>query len=139
MTKDRGRTLGEEGRSGGRWRVVLGRALLAAAVALAVVGAIPPSRAVHAFSRKKNAEAAIVFREKGCQHCHGVDGVGTDRGPSLSTVGKQLSRAQIERQIKDGGKEMPAFGEVLSPGEVKELVDYLVHKKKLPKGAPKAS
>jgi ubiquinol-cytochrome c reductase cytochrome b subunit len=77
--------------------------------------------------------------QKGCEHCHGVEGVGTDLGPSLSTVGKRLSKAQIEQQIEDGGKQMPAFGDMLSRDEMKELVDYLVHKKKAPKGASKTS
>jgi ubiquinol-cytochrome c reductase cytochrome b subunit len=115
----------------------VGRALLAAAVAVAAVSAWPPSNDVHASSRKQRAQAGILFTEKGCEHCHGVAGVGTELGPSLSTVGKRLSKGQIEKQIKDGGKQMPAFGDVLSEEEMKELVDYLVHKKKAPKGAPK--
>ncbi|HZQ43656.1 MAG TPA: cytochrome c [Acidobacteriaceae bacterium] len=137
MTKDHGRILGEH--TAERWRAPVGRILLAAAVAMAAMSAWMPEGAVHAFSRKKRAEAEILFREKGCEHCHGVDGVGTELGPSLNTVGKRLSKAQIEQQIKDGGKQMPAFGDVLSQAEVKNLVDYLVHKKKAPKGAPKAS
>ncbi|HEX5283367.1 MAG TPA: cytochrome c [Bryocella sp.] len=98
-----------------------------------------PGRAVHAFSRKERAQAKTLFREKGCEHCHGIAGVGTQLGPSLTTVGKHLSKAEIEQQIKDGGKQMPAFGDVLSPDEMKDLVDYLVHKKKAPKGASKTS
>ena len=117
------------------WRVPVGRALLAAAVAIAAVSAWSPERPVHAYSRKDRVQGALLFAEKGCEHCHGVDGVGTDKGVSLSTVGKRLSKSQIEQQIKDGGKEMPPFGDVLSQDETKELVDYLVHKKKLPKGA----
>jgi mono/diheme cytochrome c family protein len=126
-------------RTTGWWRVPVGRALLAAAVAMPAVSAWTPDNAVHASSREERARAAILFKEKGCEHCHGVEGAGTERGPSLSTVGKRLSKAQIEQQLKDGGKQMPAFDDVLSHDEMKELVDYLVHKKKLPKGAPRTS
>jgi ubiquinol-cytochrome c reductase cytochrome b subunit len=139
MRVDDGRISGNEERTTGRWRRAVGRALLVAAVAMPVVSAWLPNNDVHASSRKERAQAKILFTEKGCEHCHGVEGVGTDLGPSLSTVGKRLSKAQIDQQIKDGGKQMPAFGDMLSRDEMKELVDYLVHKKKAPKGAPKTS
>ena len=139
MIKDRGRIPGENRRIAGWWRVPLGRGMLAGAVAIAMMSAWPSHRIVHAFSRKERAQAEILFKEKGCEHCHGVDGVGTELGPSLETVGKRLSKTRIERQIKEGGKQMPAFGDMLTQDEAKDLVDYLVHKKKLPKGAPQAS
>lgn len=126
-------------RTTGGWRKPVGRALLAAAIAVPLVGAWTPNKTVHASSRADRAKAEILFKEKGCEHCHGVDGAGAELGPSLSAVGKRLSKGQIEQQLRDGGKQMPAFGDVLSPDEMKELVDYLVHKKKLPKGAPRTS
>ena len=132
-----GRVPADKRDTAGRWRVPAARALLAAALALAVLTVWTPAKKVQAFSRKDRAKAEILFREKGCEHCHGVDGVGTELGPSLSAVGKHFSKAQIEQQIKDGGKQMPAFGDVLNQDEMKELVDYLVHKKKAPKGAPR--
>lgn len=137
MTKDHGRF--PRRHTAEPWRAPGGLILLLAAVSMAVISAWMPERAVHALSRKKRAQAEILFREKGCEHCHGVDGVGTELGPSLNTVGKRLSKAQIEQQIKDGGKQMPAFGDVLTQDEMKDLVDYLVHKKKAPKEAPKTS
>lgn len=76
---------------------------------------------------------ATLFRERGCEHCHGADGRGGDRGPDLSTVGKRLSKQKIEHQIHDGGAAMPAFGEVLQPDEIKDLVDFLHAKRKAPK------
>ena len=136
MRVESGQILRNEGHAAGWWRVPVGRALLAAAIAIPVMCAWTPIRTVQAFSRKDREQAEIVFKKRGCEHCHGVDGVGTTRGPSLATVGKRLSKDQIEQQLKGGGKQMPAFGDVLPPDEMKELVDYLVHKKKLPKGAP---
>jgi mono/diheme cytochrome c family protein len=75
----------------------------------------------------------MLFHEKGCEHCHGVDGSGGKLGPDLSTVGKRRNKQQIEHQIRDGGAAMPAFGEVLQPDEIKDLVDYLRAKRKAPK------
>jgi mono/diheme cytochrome c family protein len=77
----------------------------------------------------------MLFHEKGCEHCHGVDGRGGKLGPDLSTVGKRRNKQQIEHQIHDGGAAMPAFGEVLQPDEIKDLVDYLHAKRKAPKTA----
>ena len=89
--------------------------------------------AVHASSRKGREAGATLFHVKGCEHCHGVDGVGTDKGPDLTTIGKRWKRTQIEQQVIHGGNGMPAFGEVLLPDETKSLLDYLSAKKKAPK------
>jgi ubiquinol-cytochrome c reductase cytochrome b subunit len=87
-------------------------------------------------SRSDRAAGAQIFKDKGCEHCHGVDGVGTEKGPALTTVGKRMHKDEIERQIRDGGKQMPPFGDELSDDEMHKLVDYLAHKKKAPKQAP---
>jgi cytochrome c5 len=79
--------------------------------------------------------ANALFHDKGCEYCHGVNGVGVrDRGPSLLTVGKHLKKDAIAKQIHDGGNGMPAFGDTLQPDEIKALVDMLAKKKKAPKG-----
>jgi mono/diheme cytochrome c family protein len=92
-----------------------------------------PVTAVHA-SSVDIASGTILFHEKGCEHCHGVDGVGIpNKGPSLFTVGKRLKKNAIARQIHDGGDSMPAFGESLQPDEITALVDMLSKKKKMPK------
>lgn len=73
---------------------------------------------------------AAVFHEKGCEHCHGEDLAGvTDKGPSLLTVGKRLKRDAIEKQIREGGREMPAFGESMQTDEVTALVEMLAKRK----------
>jgi mono/diheme cytochrome c family protein len=93
----------------------------------------PPTAVVHAYSTETKKSGAMLFHEKGCEHCHGVDGRGGELGPDLSTVGKRLRREQIEHQIREGGAAMPAFGDVLQPDEIKDLVDYLRAKRKAPK------
>ena len=73
---------------------------------------------------------ATLFQEKGCSHCHGTDGNGTDKGPSLARIGRRLKREQIESQIVHGGKEMPPFGDVLDANELRQLVEYLHDRRK---------
>jgi mono/diheme cytochrome c family protein len=76
---------------------------------------------------------AAVFHEKGCEHCHGADLAGvTDKGPSLLNVGKQFRKDAIEKQIREGGREMPAFGDSMQTDEVTALVEMLA-KRKAPK------
>jgi mono/diheme cytochrome c family protein len=91
------------------------------------------SRPAQAGSRTSREAGAEIFKSRGCEHCHGVDGVGTDKGPELTTVGKRWKGPRIEQQIVNGGNGMPAFGQVLQPDEVKSLVDFLKAKKKAPK------
>jgi mono/diheme cytochrome c family protein len=110
-------------------------ALCFAAAVVALACSLPRSSTsiVHAYSNKSKDSGATLFHEKGCEHCHGVNGHGGELGPDLSTVGKRLKKQQIEHQIHDGGAAMPAFGDVLQPDEIKDLVDFLHAKRKAPK------
>jgi mono/diheme cytochrome c family protein len=117
-------------------RRIVGRALLATSVLLIVAG-LPGPHAIAASSADQ-AAGAEVFKQSGCEHCHGPDGIGTNRAPSLTTVGKRLKKDQIERQILAGGKQMPPFADVLTFDETHKLVDYLSHKKKATKLVPGA-
>jgi mono/diheme cytochrome c family protein len=112
-------------------RRITGGVLLAISVLLIVSGFAGPQ--ANAASKDERAAGAEIFKQNGCEHCHGADGIGTDRGPSLATVGKRLKKDQIEHQIRDGGKQMPPFQDVLNDDQVRKLVDYLAHKKKAPK------
>jgi mono/diheme cytochrome c family protein len=105
--------------------------MLAASALLFLAAAVGGAHA----SSADRAAGALLFQKEGCEHCHGAGGIGTDRAPSLMTVGKRMKKAQIEQQIRDGGKQMPPYGNVLSPDETKQLVDYLVHRKKASKVA----
>ena len=89
---------------------------------------LEPLPRVQASSKK--ADGAVLFHEKGCEHCHGVDGVGTERAPELSSIGRKWKKPQIEKQIVEGGNGMPAFGQVLHDDEVSDLVEYLHAKRK---------
>ena len=76
------------------------------------------------------AAGALLFHERGCEHCHGVNGSGGELGPDLSGVGKRKTKAEIEHQIREGGGGMPAFGDALQPGEIGDLVEFLRAKRK---------
>ena len=133
-------------RNRSRWIAMLaaGIAAFATASVMLVSGGLLAGRPVQAFSKQTRAAGAVTFHEKGCEHCHGVDGAGTDRGPELSGIGKRWKKDRIEQQIRDGGGGMPPFGDALQPDELKDLVDYLSAKRRAskpvkPTVAPKAS
>jgi mono/diheme cytochrome c family protein len=54
-------------------------------------------------------------------------------------VGRRKSKAAIRRQIVYGSKVMPAFGEVLQPDEINELIAYLRSCREKPAKAARTS
>jgi mono/diheme cytochrome c family protein len=77
---------------------------------------------------KADEEAgAVLFRDKGCAHCHGEGGVGTKKAPSLVDIRKDKAwpPEKITDQILNGGEKMPPFRESLSDEEIAQLVAYL--------------
>jgi mono/diheme cytochrome c family protein len=94
--------------------------LVPAALFLIFVFSIPAL----ASSGSQRARGADLLASSGCQHCHSIRNQGGKRGPDLSGVGK-MKKAEIRRQIANGGKAMPAFGGVLAPKEIDDLVAYL--------------
>ena len=112
--------------------IAVGRLLMGTlAVGCLVVGSVEwNSGMTRAASKATKEQGAVVFHEKGCEHCHGVDAAGTERGPDLRGVGRALKKPQIAHQIREGGKEMPAFGDALKDEEVEQLVAFLAAKKK---------
>ena len=78
--------------------------------------------------------ALAVLINHHCLRCHLIGGVGGDKGPELSHVGKKLDAATIERRIiepKDvkPDSDMPAFGDKLSRGQIADLAQYLAARK----------
>lgn len=85
---------------------------------------------------------ALLFRDKGCAHCHGAGGVGTQKAPSLLKIreDKTWPPDKITEQILDGGDKMPPFRDSLSDEEIAQIIDYLRAKHRpvpppLPEGA----
>ena len=48
------------------------------------------------------------------------------RGPALDAVASRMTEDQIIRQVLQGGGNMPAYGNALSPAETKALVRFLL-------------
>lgn len=68
---------------------------------------------------------AQLFYDKGCQYCHSINGYGGSHGPNLSKVGEHRTREHIMIQIVNGGKEMPAYGGILSSQEMEDIITFL--------------
>ncbi|HEU5342225.1 cytochrome b N-terminal domain-containing protein [Edaphobacter sp.] len=70
-------------------------------------------------------EGAIVFQYKQCRDCHSIGGEGGMRGPALDSIASRMTEDQIIRQVLQGGGNMPAYGNSLSPSETTALVRFL--------------
>lgn len=68
---------------------------------------------------------AIVFQNKQCRNCHAIGGEGGMRGPALDDIASRMTEDQMIRQVLQGGGNMPAFGNALSPAETDALVKFL--------------
>jgi len=97
-------------------------------IALAALFSIVAAAPAHASSSKDGAKAgAVLFRDKGCAHCHGVGGIGGKKAPSLVDIRKNKlwPADKITGQIMNGGQKMPPFGDALTDRQIAQLVDYL--------------
>ena len=81
--------------------------------------------AASAEAESARKHGAQLFEEKGCTQCHTINGVGKHKGPNLSAVGKRLKKPAIEKQIVEGGLNMPPFKDAITPEETHDLVEYL--------------
>lgn len=74
-------------------------------------------------------DGAKLFRDKGCLNCHLINGYGGRRGPDLTFVGDKLSEADIIIRIVNGGVNMPAFANSLTPDELTQITAFLESRK----------
>lgn len=90
------------------------------------------SAGVRAQSASDALAGAVLFRDKGCAHCHGVGGVGTQKAPSLVDIRKNTAWTpeKMTDQILNGGQKMPPFADSLTDPEVAQIVAYLRAKKR---------
>jgi ubiquinol-cytochrome c reductase cytochrome b subunit len=85
---------------------------------------------------------AQLMHGEACLTCHTIDSVGASgvtavgsagsansvggtRGPNLSDVADRLTRDELIYRIARGGGGMPAYGNVITPKELTDLVNYL--------------
>ncbi|MFA7343822.1 MAG: cytochrome b N-terminal domain-containing protein [Terrimicrobiaceae bacterium] len=71
-------------------------------------------------------QGSLVIQSMQCRNCHAIDGIGGQRGPDLADVGARLTKDQLVRQVIQGGGNMPAYGNNLSPDQVDAVVAYMV-------------
>jgi ubiquinol-cytochrome c reductase cytochrome b subunit len=70
-------------------------------------------------------QGALVLQDKQCRNCHSIGGAGGLRGPALDSIATRMTEDQIVRQVLQGGGNMPAYGNALSPSETTALVRFL--------------
>ena len=95
---------------------------------LVVLVAALPGQLVHAASTQSEEQAgAILFRDKGCSHCHGDGGLGGKKGPTLSGLRTNPAwpPAKIKEQILNGGQKMPPFSDSMTDQEIAQVIAYL--------------
>ncbi len=66
-----------------------------------------------------------IFNKKGCLYCHTIAGHGGFRGPNLTYVADRMTKEQLIIQVMNGGYNMPAFGGILSSGDLHSLLSFL--------------
>jgi mono/diheme cytochrome c family protein len=95
---------------------------------------------VAAGANADEAAGAVLYRDKGCAHCHGARGEGTQKAPALVDIrkSKTWTREKITQQILNGGPKMPPFADSLSTSEVAQIIAFL-RSKNWPAPPPAAS
>lgn len=68
---------------------------------------------------------AALFYQKGCLYCHKIRQAGGLTGPDLSQCALRLSENEMRIRIVNGGDNMPAYGGLLSDGELKAILAFL--------------
>lgn len=84
---------------------------------------IPPKYLNHITPLER--QGALTIQSKQCRNCHMLGGTGGQRGPALDGIASRMTEDQIIRQVLQGGGNMPAYGNALSPSETKALVSFL--------------
>ncbi|MGI8968815.1 MAG: cytochrome b N-terminal domain-containing protein [Chloroflexota bacterium] len=82
----------------------------------------------HSYYAKLSAseqKGAILMDKYACLACHQINAVGGHRGPDLTYVGERIDYGQFIWRIAHGGGGMPAYGNILKPNQVQQLVLYL--------------
>ena len=73
----------------------------------------------------EDADGATVFAQAGCGGCHMFTPANSEGeiGPPLDGI--DLSKDEIEQQVRNGGGGMPAFEDRLSDDEIEAVADYV--------------
>jgi mono/diheme cytochrome c family protein len=109
-----------------RARILEVKSLLLSLAFLVFAGALAHP-ALAADSKPDAMAGAVLYRDKGCAHCHGAHGEGTPKAPALADIRKSKlwTPDKITQQILNGGQKMPPFADSLSDPEVAQIVSFL--------------
>jgi mono/diheme cytochrome c family protein len=101
--------------------------LRAISLAFLLIAGIFPCPAFAAHQKADEVAGAVLFRDKGCTHCHGAQGEGTQKAPALANIRKNKfwTPAKITEQIQNGGQKMPPFSDSLTDAETTQVVFFL--------------
>jgi len=80
--------------------------------------------------KSANPDSTIIqgvhlFYSKGCNYCHKINNYGGIDGPDLTTIGNRLSIQELKVRIVNGGKNMPAYGGILTKEDMNNIVAFL--------------
>ena len=107
--------------------VVKMRGMVRAGLVVGLCAVTLPAGAWAKSTKADEQAGAMLFREKGCAHCHGVGGAGGKKAPALTDLRKkkEWTEAKTTGQILNGGQKMPPFADSVTDAEVAQLVAYL--------------
>ncbi len=112
---------------------------LAPLSAIVLFAAIPAHALFGGKTKAAEQAGAVLFRDKGCAHCHGAAGAGGKKGPDLTGLrtNKDWPPAKIANQILNGGQKMPPFSDSLDDAQIAQLTAWLRAKHRpIPPPAP---
>lgn len=114
--------------------------VVGALVVLVLAAQSAPQGQAQAQAEGQVQAGSVLFRDKGCAYCHGMDLAGTKKAPALANIqnDKQWTAEKITDHILNGGQKMPPFSESLSDEEVAQLVAFLRAQKRPPVPAGEA-
>lgn len=109
------------------------QALVPKTPASAASAASAPPSAEPAAPATVSVEAGKSLYIRICANCHGMDGTGEQMRKMWPTIGDltsgemhgRLDDAALALQITNGKNQMPGFGTMLKPEEVKSVVAYV--------------
>ena len=71
-------------------------------------------------------DGAAIYRSN-CALCHGADGQGGTRSPSLVVSVPGSSESELTDVVTDGIRAMPEFGSSLTRDEIDAVVQFLLN------------
>lgn len=100
---------------------------LATTCFLASIAVLPMQALAESSTPADEMAGAVLYRGKGCAHCHGAALEGTKKAPPLADIHKDKiwTPAKITNQILNGGQKMPPFADSLTDQEVAQIIAYL--------------